>query len=1085
MNTEEKVEVSARPKKATTGSERSQTPPPRNPNVAVATPGRGKSQSQSKANRNEGDKPDKGKPRTWKKVEADQTTKTNRERVLAKAKDSYNSTHHLPKSPLAVDPKVTVQGVTDEEVERKHDKGPDGKRERKEMSQKPPPPPPSAVNPVVDSGVPGHKLVRSHETRTLEVTFRTYYVPDIKLLAGYSSFRQYHHVEGDVEYTSVIKTPVADFKYTFLSPELVPVRIPSTLVDELAQHWLAGKADTIEEYETNVLNCIRLCRKMNITAEQEREAVLWAPYLAACMGQSYYAKIKALLTRRFIDVTTVYIVISLIVYFMSLYYSFAIPPPPRWYPWDPSWFSRPFFHFRRPPAHTLADVLFNALPSVYDAGFDFIVGVMSSINDSLSIQPRWIVCEDWWLPYHWLPMWECSPTWYRSVGKFTLSSWFLIPAQILDKISPMVWVAIMFLGYTAYYHYRQPWFTFTTVAEEVGLLVFRSMMSYWSLMAANIWYMLSHWAVFWFELWLRRKYRADTWSRIIRVFLLHTFIAFCGMYHPAVALMSHMVINFSLLYNLNLCETYELSLTRLEAPKSCKKGAKIQEPWFEGKMNRKLAKIEERQKSQVLVGIKAMAWRPVAYASNYWNELQALYARVVKLTPVPNVTTMRRFIRWSKMHHKEFFGAPEIHSVSFDKYIENSNASPSVKRILRETHERLKAEGIDEDSVLTPEQLHEWTRRKAFVKVENNVYRTPLGRKEKAPRLIQGAPPEFIVLVGPYIAALQAYIKKKWNVNNYVCFTSGVKTTKTAKFVDVPGWTILEDDVSAWDASIGPDLCRFEVWFVKQFGAPRSVVDLMRANVDTHGVTAHGIKYKVPGGRKSGDPYTSVFNSVLNGLMHVWIYHQHVQCPFPQLRSKIKMLVQGDDNLCVHEPTATPVPWAAKMRELGFEAEAITRSSLYEAEFCSSRIYPTSKGLNFGPKPGRVLNKIGYFVQPPHNFKPLELLRGVALGLFPACSFIPPLRAYIDRCLQITSGITVPDHIRRLVYEYEWKMKAVPADPVPETYCELDRVYGWSPSVQSRFETALSKWLPGSRVTFPLLYHMMDCDSSGPQLFDH
>lgn len=43
----------------------------------------------------------------------------------------------------------------------------------------------------------------------------------------------------------------------------------------------------------------------------------------------------------------------------------------------------------------------------------------------------------------------------------------------------------------------------------------------------------------------------------------------------------------------------------------------------------------------------------------------------------------------------------------------------------------------------------------------------------------------------------------------------------------------------------------------------------------TKGFTKFGDMYQVDGMRKSGDPNTSCGNTLINGLTHMYIFHQH------------------------------------------------------------------------------------------------------------------------------------------------------------------------------------------------------------------
>jgi hypothetical protein len=479
-------------------------------------------------------------------------------------------------------------------------------------------------------------------------------------------------------------------------------------------------------------------------------------------------------------------------------------------------------------------------------------------------------------------------------------------------------------------------------------------------------------------------------------------------------------------------------------------------------------------------GFNTGGYAPTAYASNKHNEYEALYARVVCATPVPDIDTMEDFVSWCKQNHKLLFmRMNNIRPISFEAYLAGSNASPSVKRILQKTHDRLVNEGIDEWSDLTTAQQYMYSYRSSFVKVENGLYSTPAGVSLKAPRLIQGATPEFICLVGPWIAAFQILLKRRWGKDNFLCFTSGLTARQVASVIDVPGWQIMMDDVSTWDASVDRRLCEYEVWLAKHMNAPKAVVSLMHANIATHGSTKHGWKYKVDGGRKSGDPYTSVMNSILNALLHLFIYCRHTGKSVEQAKLSLRMVVQGDDNVLIHaEPTH--FSWKDEMRRLGFKAVA-SYVELNDLEFCSNRLYRTDQGLVFGPKPGKVLAKFGYIVNPPIGVSRESLMRGVCLGIQQATRFIPPIRAVVDRVLELTTN-----HKAVVMHEFiDHKMKGDKVEysvDQPSIMEQLNHVYNWTTDCQSMFEEHVASMQLGDDMQFGTSRMLFDRDTSGPQI---
>jgi hypothetical protein len=269
----------------------------------------------------------------------------------------------------------------------------------------------------------------------------------------------------------------------------------------------------------------------------------------------------------------------------------------------------------------------------------------------------------------------------------------------------------------------------------------------------------------------------------------------------------------------------------------------------------------------------------------------------------------------------------------------------------------------------------------------------------------------------------------------------------------------------------------------KAFGAPRAVLDLMTANIKTHGATPHGWSYKCDGTRKSGDPYTSLMNSIINGLSHLYLYCKWTGRSVGSARRSLKMLVQGDDNLMRHFERQK-FPFQEGMAGLGFESEAFYRSDVDQVEFCSSRIYLTNNGYVFGPKPGKVLAKFGYIVNPPANVSQGSMMRGIALGLQRQVNFIPPLKVVVDRVLKLTEGSVayVPRGFKFTPFDLvEDTMKiSKPHESTVDVMFNLETNYYWSNTHQEKFEEQVNNLEFGDSIR-GIADLLLDRDTGGPQ----
>jgi len=521
--------------------------------------------------------------------------------------------------------------------------------------------------------------------------------------------------------------------------------------------------------------------------------------------------------------------------------------------------------------------------------------------------------------------------------------------------------------------------------------------------------------------------------------------------------------------------SFESLTADLPQPEEFAEGARLK---FVGNKFKVNQNFETNVKNQYCFGVDVGGYRPTYFASNVKNEQQALWARVLKKQTTPG-PLMEYFKIFFKDNLRKFLPYRRLRPDSIEFYLHNSNAAPGVKKKIKEAWGKLSCEGVTGETELSKELLYKYTIRKSFVKVENLSYGTPIGNKEKAPRLIQGASPEFIALVGPYFSAFQRYMKNQWNKNNFLYFTSGANNKDMGEFFQVnPDWEMFENDVSAWDASFSLALCELEVWVAKKFGAPRVVLDLMQANIRTHGVTTNGWIYSCMGTRKSGDPYTSCFNSLFNAMLHLFVFHLQTGIPPEHLKDHIRMMVMGDDNLMRH--SGPRVQFYDDFIQLGFVTESNYRDDISEVEFCSAIPVPSRQGLVFVPKPGKLMAKFGYFINPP-NIEPNTLFYGVCRG-FDNLRFIPWYRELVDTTLQalFEKGLNMKQLqlVKVKLRDWEGKMNFSHADWCPDTDAVLQKRYCMGDYLYNR----VTQLIRERQMNHNIMHAVYDRETDGPKM---
>jgi len=542
---------------------------------------------------------------------------------------------------------------------------------------------------------------------------------------------------------------------------------------------------------------------------------------------------------------------------------------------------------------------------------------------------------------------------------------------------------------------------------------------------------------------------------------------------------AHAVANWFSPIRFNLWDEYPTRRThtaKITVPSSFKKDSSLSMPKEE------LSKPVDRTRACIYdVGCTVDGYEPVAYAPNASNELNAVMNRVVVGTPEVDVHYMRGFIRFVKNNVHVFFpgiAGTRIEPYSFTSWIESSNASAAAKRRITQAYASFVASGHSIYQRVSKRLAKKWTKRKGFVKVENNLYRSPAGISSKAPRLIQAATDEYLFVVGPWVAAFQSRLKEVWNPGFPICFTSGVAAHRCANMIMRHSGQIFEDDVSSYDSSISFELAQLELWLFTYFGAPKLAAQLKHENIYTNGITFSGIQYRVPGTRKSGDPDTSLMNSILNALLHLYVIRTEYNLSIRRLMRITRMLVQGDDNLsslCV----SNRLDLAPAMLRLGFKCEALWRDHWHDAEFCSCRIVPTSHGYTFVPKPMRLLMKFGQIINPPLNVAPLSVLRGIALGLEGFACYSRILGTLVERVLYLTEGHDVFNSKIE-----DWKMVSRGGgQPIPETHAAELETYGISENTMSRVLECIGSMGISEKLPRELFAPLCDRDSAAPLYF--
>lgn len=429
---------------------------------------------------------------------------------------------------------------------------------------------------------------------------------------------------------------------------------------------------------------------------------------------------------------------------------------------------------------------------------------------------------------------------------------------------------------------------------------------------------------------------------------------------------------------------------------------------------------------------------PITFAQNLHNTNIAFRERVTRDLLDVDESYVDEFCSWAlskKVLHKYFGECREIKHMDLDTVLKRLNSAPGVIKTLAGKVEELKRLQIDHEHVFSSAELYAETKRKAFIKQENLLYEM-IDLLDKAPRVIQGAQPGFTLLVSSFIIPFSDRIKTVWNKFSNNVLASGLSNESIGSVglrLSLFG-LLCEDDVSQWDVSIRKKFLIVEREIFRYCGAGRAVLDLVNANIRTHGGTRNGLRYSTPDGRKSGDPYTTIGNSILNVLFHAFIYSDEHNIPIKELDKHLAQMVAGDDNVL---SVKLKCDFKSGMKRLGFKSVSTYKGNLWEVDFCSAKFLSVEGGTVLCPNFVRVLMKFGTFstnVLTDYN----ELCAVSAKGLYNALSFIPCVRAIFDQYINIDTSKTV---IGGGKYDYRlWNSRKTV--PNRMTWFELDMQYG-------------------------------------------
>jgi len=377
---------------------------------------------------------------------------------------------------------------------------------------------------------------------------------------------------------------------------------------------------------------------------------------------------------------------------------------------------------------------------------------------------------------------------------------------------------------------------------------------------------------------------------------------------------------------------------------------------------------------------------PIVASSNIQNEEIAIRNRCINKVPIAEENIFDT-INVSEYLDTSLYEQTDI--VTFKSW---NRSFPAARR---QQHE--KALKDLQENPLTNKDF----TRKSFVKREKVLKSNINGLEPFDPRLIQGIGARCNVALGPEMKRFSKFLASQWSLDGpitkeySILYASGYSNEQIGQWMqnildngfhfgvwlavlgddllavvrDGNNTYFISNDFSRFDTTIGVPALEFEQSIYDKCGIKGEAREVLTAQLSTFGYTRHGIQYSAPGGRKSGDPNTSCGNTVINGMVSMKVLTDLVK----------------KNNLGVEQIRDSYLKY-------GFTAKPVIARNLYEVDFCSKLFWPTDTGIVLGPKPGRMLPKLGCGITKLSE----QEFKGYMKGIEKDAHFVPGVAQYLE-----------------------------------------------------------------------------------------
>jgi hypothetical protein len=415
---------------------------------------------------------------------------------------------------------------------------------------------------------------------------------------------------------------------------------------------------------------------------------------------------------------------------------------------------------------------------------------------------------------------------------------------------------------------------------------------------------------------------------------------------------------------------------------------------------------EQDLRGLFLNGVGVYGATPIRVANTTHSLTQALVGRALADTPPVNARVAARFKKFVKKHYCDIFpNFGTVERISDDEWL--SYFKQGQRNVLRRAIKEAELDGgwkkktnFYVNAHTKIEKLNKWNDFVEVGPVANDKFITVSSCYNFLPRAIQAFSPVANWCLGPFVRAYQRRVKRVWNENFFIRFGSGCDSEAMGRLFQRKGVDMntrcIEDDFTQYDSTQGR--CMFTIFshLLKKAGIDRDV----RASYAYHnlfktrGSTRAGHKYSVPFTVKSGASTTTVQNSVINAVAHLWAISETTKWTLVEIMERVVIIVNGDDNVIIDiSGLLDEIAIAARLRSLGLVPK-IKATTLGAVTFCASRLLQTDTGLIAVPTLGRLLPKVCWSLMPQDD--PYKWVQDVLAGMRHVAKVTPFLDVLYD-----------------------------------------------------------------------------------------